>query len=102
MPEGATPPTTEVTLGEVYRAVLEVRAEQREMRKDVIGRAEYESDQEGHVNAHKELAKQITEARVEHASRVDGLVRTFRWIAGVAAALFGTVLAVVLPHLRWG
>lgn len=37
----------EVTLGEVYRAIVEVRQEQRDMRKDLIGRAEYESDQEG-------------------------------------------------------
>lgn len=36
----------EVTLGEVYRRLGEALLELREMRRDLIGRAEYESDQE--------------------------------------------------------
>lgn len=40
-------PENEVTLGEVGRRLGEVLVEIREMRKDLIGRAEYESDQEG-------------------------------------------------------
>ncbi len=47
----------EVTLGEVYRAIVEVRQEQRDMRKDLIGRAEYESDQEGTDRRFEESGK---------------------------------------------
>ena len=36
----------EVTLGEVYRLISETRKDIRDMRTDLIGRAEYESDQE--------------------------------------------------------
>lgn len=48
----------EVTLGEVYRAIVEVRQEQRDMRKDLIGRAEYESDQE-HINSRFEESGKV-------------------------------------------
>jgi hypothetical protein len=51
----------EVTLGEVYRAIVEVRQEQRDMRKDLIGRAEYESDQEGIAHKFQESSKVHTQ-----------------------------------------
>lgn len=37
----------EPTLGEVYRLVLGLGHDLRDMRKDLVGRAEYEADQEG-------------------------------------------------------
>lgn len=40
-------PENEVTLGEVSRRLGDVLGELRDMRKDLIGRAEYEADQEG-------------------------------------------------------
>lgn len=54
-------PDHEVTLGEVYRAIVEVRQEQRDMRKDLIGRAEYESDQEGIDRRFEESGKVHTQ-----------------------------------------
>jgi hypothetical protein len=51
-------PENEVTLGEVYRAIVEVRQEQRDMRRDLIGRAEYESDQE-HINSRFEESGKV-------------------------------------------
>lgn len=40
-------PENEVTLGEVGRRLGEVLLEIRDMRKDLVGRPEYEADQEG-------------------------------------------------------
>jgi len=59
-------PENEVTLGEVYRAIVEVRQEQRDMRKDLVGRAEYESDQEGINRRFEESSKvhTVLEAKV--------------------------------------
>lgn len=50
-------PENEVTLGEVSRRLGDVLVELREMRKDLIGRAEYESDQEGIAHKFQESAK---------------------------------------------
>lgn len=55
--EGAGVPEHDVTLGEVYRRLGEALLELREMRKEVIGRAEYESDQEGIDRRFEESAK---------------------------------------------
>lgn len=40
-------PDHEITIGEVGRRLGEVLVELRDMRRDLVGRAEYESDQEG-------------------------------------------------------
>lgn len=58
----------EVTLGEVYRAIVEVRQEQRDMRKDLIGRAEYESDQEGIDRRFEESGKVHTQLEAKVAA----------------------------------
>lgn len=50
-------PENEVTLGEVSRRLGDVLVELREMRKDLIGRAEYESDQEGIAHKFQESGK---------------------------------------------
>jgi len=56
----------EVTIGEVGRRLSEVLVELREMRKDLIGRAEYESDQEGIDRRFEESGKAhvVLETRV--------------------------------------
>lgn len=59
-------PDHEITIGEVGRRLGEVLVELREMRKDLIGRAEYESDQE-HINSRFEESGKVhvqLEARV--------------------------------------
>jgi hypothetical protein len=59
-------PDHEITIGEVGRRLGEVLVELRDMRKDLIGRAEYESDQEGIDRRFEESGKVHTqlEARV--------------------------------------
>ena len=66
-------PENEVTLGEVYRAIVEVRQEQRDMRKDLIGRAEYESDQEGIDRRFEESGKVHT--ALESKVATEGVAR---------------------------
>lgn len=113
----------EVTLGEVYRAIVEVRQEQRDMRKDLIGRAEYESDQEGIAHKFQESAKVHTqlEARVvgEGASRevavtkeaterekgdaklearIDRIGGWVKWGGGAALSLILTVIGWILAN----
>lgn len=58
----------EVTLGEVSRRLGDVLVELRDMRKDLIGRAEYESDQEGIAHKFQESAKVHTELKAEVAT----------------------------------
>lgn len=102
-------PPDDVTLGEVYRRVVEVGQEVREMHRDLIGRGEYEADQEGHVAAHRALGERIeavrtetSEVRTDLSGRMDGQVRTIRWVLGGVGAALAVVAAIVLPHLRWG
>jgi hypothetical protein len=112
-------PDHEVTLGEVYRAIVEVRQEQRDMRKDLIGRAEYESDQEGidrrfeesakvhtqletrvaEVNAARKVAvteeateREKADSRIE--ARLDRIGATVKWGGG-------TVITVILTVVGW-
>lgn len=54
-------PDQDITIGEVGRRLSEVLLELREMRKDLIGRAEYESDQEGIAHKFQESAKVHTQ-----------------------------------------
>lgn len=107
----------EVTIGEVGRRLGEVLVELREMRKDLIGRAEYESDQE-HINdrfaesgkvhvqleakvaaegAHREVAvtKEAT-AREKDTARIDARIdRIGAWVKyGVTTAL-GLIVTVI-------
>lgn len=60
-------PDHDVTLGEVHRRVGEALLEIREIRKELIGRAEYESDQEGIDRRFEESNKVHTqlEAKVD-------------------------------------
>jgi hypothetical protein len=112
-------PDHEVTLGEVYRAIVEVRQEQRDMRKDLIGRAEYESDQEGidrrfeesakvhtqletrvaEVNAARKVAvteeateREKADSRIE--ARLDRIGAAVKWGGG-------TVITVILTVVGW-
>jgi hypothetical protein len=113
-------PDHEITIGEVGRRLGEVLVELREMRKDLIGRAEYESDQEGidrrfeesgkvhvqletrvaEVNAARKVA--VTEeatarekevARVE--ARIDRIGGWVKWGGGAAISVAGLILTVL-------
>lgn len=78
----------EVTLGEVYRAVMEIRQEQRDMRRDLIGRAEYESDQESIERQLTELTKALADERMARESGDQRIITTAeqgkRWAIGIA------------------
>lgn len=58
----------DVTLGEVHRRQLETLSEVRDMRKDLIGRPEYEADQEGIVRQFQESAKVHTQLETKVAA----------------------------------
>jgi transcription antitermination factor NusA-like protein len=111
----------EVTLGEVYRAIVEVRQEQRDMRKDLIGRAEYESDQEGiahkfqesgkvHVQLEAKVAaegadrkvavtseateREKADARIE--ARLDRIGALVKWGGGISVTIILTVVGWII------
>jgi len=117
----------EVTLGEVYRAIVEVRQEQRDMRKDLIGRAEYESDQEGIAHKFQEsgkvhtqletkvategaarevaVAKEATEREKADArtdARIDGILNWLKYglttVLGLLTAAVGWMVAVQIAR----
>lgn len=112
-------PDHDITIGEVGRRLSEVLVELREMRKDLIGRAEYESDQEGIDRRFEESAKVHTqlEAKVAAAegarevavtkeaaerkeadarieARLDRIGGTVKWGGG-------TVITVILTVVGW-
>lgn len=117
----------DVTLGEVYRAIVEVRQEQRDMRNDLIGRAEYESDQEGiahkfqesgkvhvqldarvaEVNAARKVAiteeaaeREKGDARLEaRLDRIGGLVK---WGGGISVTVLLTVIGWIVASASGG
>lgn len=67
----------DVTLGEVYRLVVSVQKDLRDLRTDLVGRAEYESDQEGidrrfqgSAEVHAELKSEIVAVKTEGTSAV--------------------------------
>lgn len=72
----------EPTLGEVYRLVLGVGHDLRDMRKDLVGRAEYEADQEGidrrfqgSNETHTEMKADIAGVKAEALGGIKDLVR---------------------------
>lgn len=87
----------EPSIGEVYRVVLDVRDEQRAMRRELIGRPEYESDQEGHVAAHKELGQRITNV----VKDFEGFKSTVKWVIGVAVTVLAVFLTYAMNHVGW-
>jgi hypothetical protein len=112
-------PDHEVTLGEVYRAIVEVRQEQRDMRRDLVGRAEYEADQEGIDRRFEESGRVhvVLEAKVAAVdAKVDSKVTTLEqkidaaekdqranrskwalaWVGIVASPLLGIVFNIIL------
>lgn len=114
-------PDHEITIGEVGRRLGEVLVELREMRKDLIGRAEYESDQE-HINSrfeesgkvHVQLEARVAEvnaarkvAVTEEASerekadarletRLDRIGGLVKWGGGVTVTVILTVIGWII------
>jgi hypothetical protein len=113
-------PDHEITIGEVGRRLGEVLVELREMRKDLIGRAEYESDQEhidrrfeesgkvhvqletrvAEVNAARKVA--VTEEATEREkgdtkleARIDRIGGWVKWGGSAALAAIGLIVTVI-------
>lgn len=113
----------EVTIGEVGRRLSEVLVELREMRKDLIGRAEYESDQEhidrrfeesgkvhvqletrvAEVNAARKVAvteeateREKADARLE--TRIDRIGGWVKWGGSAAITVILAVLGFLLAN----
>lgn len=70
----------EVTLGEVYRGIQRLDAHLERIATDMVGRGEYEADQESiaarfahHDQALAEWKHQSTAAHVDLGGRIDGL-----------------------------
>lgn len=120
-------PDHEVTLGEVNRRGLENSQDIREMRKELIGRPEYESDQEhiadrfaesGKVHiqleakvvaegAAREVAvtkeateREKAEARIE--ARLDRIGALVKWGGGISVTVILTVIGWILTSLARG
>lgn len=100
-------------LAALTKAVQDLSDAVAEMRRDLIGRAEYEADQEGHASAHRDIStalsaaraeakEQVTGVRLDLSRRIDRHITTLRWILGGIGGAVLVVLAVILPHLRWG
>lgn len=69
-------PEHEVTLGEVYRGIQRLEARFDRFSQEVVGRKEYESDQEA---TERRLASLETKTSAEHANlhgRIDGLQKS--------------------------
>ncbi len=80
----------DVTLGEVYRAVTELRADFKDLQKGFVSRVEYDADKAGHA-----------QARAEASARIDGIVKFAAWAAGVAVTFLCILVAFALPHIAW-
>ena len=116
---GGPVPENEVTIGEVGRRLGEVLVELREMRKDLIGRAEYESDQEhisdrfaesgkvhvqlearvAEVNAARKVA--LTEEATEREKAVARLEIRIDRIGGWVKYGVTTVLGLIVTVIGW-
>lgn len=112
-------PDHEITIGEVGRRLGEVLVELRDMRKDLIGRAEYESDQEGidrrfeesgkvhvqletrvaEVNAARKVA--VTEEATEREKADTRLETRIDRIGGWVKYGVSTVLGVLTAAVGW-
>jgi len=106
------PGAEDVTLGEVYRLVLGIITRLDRMAEQSVARTEYESDQTGHVEAHRESGRRIEDARTETKEliaaaikslrvEVADLKRSIRWWAGGAGALALALIVFALPHIHW-
>lgn len=113
----------DVTLGEVHRRQLETLAEVRDMRKDLIGRPEYEADQEGidrrfqdSATVHTQLETKVSTEKAERKAdvaeeaverekgdarlevRIDRIGGWVKWGGGAALTLILTVIGWMLTR----
>lgn len=111
----------DVTLGEVYRRLGEALLELREMRRDLVGRAEYESDQEGIAHRFEESGKVHTsleakataieakvdakldalELKVEAQEKEQRQTRS-KWVFAIVMAVASPVLAFIVNLIARG
>jgi len=103
-------PDHEITLGEVYRAVIKLDGRLDSLATEMVGRKEYEADQEGIDRRFRESGD--THVRLEKAistlaERVDSTEKEqrqsrSRWFQSIAIAALGAVLAVIVPLMLRG
>jgi hypothetical protein len=116
-------PENEVTLGEVGRRLGELLVEFREMRQALVGRAEYEADQEGIDRRFEEsgkvhialearvategvareaaVAKEATEREKDDArleARIDRIGGWVKWGGGAAITVIVAVIGWILAN----
>lgn len=103
-------PEHEITLGEVYRLVSKVDRRLDTMAESMVGRKEYEADQEGidrrfreSGDTHVRLEKQISSLaeRVDSTEKEQRQSRS-RWLQSIAIAALSAVLAVIVPLMLRG
>lgn len=111
----------EVTTGEVYRLLLSVQADVRSMRAEVIGRNEYEADQESidrrfqeSAKVHTDLETKVTAVRTQLGGEItkirEGLEAAekeqrqnrSKWALALTIAIVSSVLSIVAGVLVQG
>lgn len=94
MSPDSQPRATEVTIGEVYRLALRIDQRLDQITKDMVGRQEYESDQEGIERRLSEISQGLADERVERQRGDESIVSKAeaakRWAitTALAAAVF--------------
>ena len=111
----------DITLGEVYRLLLSMDNKISETNRNMVGRAEYESDQEGNAARHKsnedalrEWKQSSTEAhskleasiavvasKVEQGEKYQKESRA-KWILAIVMAIVSPVAAILVTLLFRG
>lgn len=103
-------PDHEITLGEVYRAVVKLDLRFDALQKEMVGRKEYEADQEGIDRRFKDS----TDTHIRLESAINAISRRqdetekeqrqakSRWLQSIAIAALGAVLAVIVPLMLRG
>lgn len=93
-----TPRITEVTIGEVYRLALRIDQRLDSISRDMVGRQEYESDQESVERQLKALTDGLAEERIAREkgdkSIVSEATMAKRWAIGIGVTGIGALVTL--------
>lgn len=111
----------DITLGEVYRLLVSMDRKIEETNRNVVGRAEYESDQEGNAARHKanedalrEWKQTSTEAHIELGVRITAVAQRVetgekaqkenrsKWILAIVMAVASPIAAILVSLIFRG
>ena len=111
----------DITLGEVYRLLVSMDRKIEETNRNVVGRAEYESDQEGNIARHKanedalrEWKQTSTEAHIELGARITTVAQRVetgekaqkenrsKWILAIVMAVASPIAAILVSLIFRG